>query len=70
MHIPGSNQGATPGDAPLQIPHGAPCMIGGTVMRRLVALLVIAFGLAACGTKGSLYLPPPEGQDAVASKKK
>jgi predicted small lipoprotein YifL len=45
-------------------------MIGGTVMRRVVALLVIAFALAACGTKGALYLPPPEGQDAVAAKKK
>jgi predicted small lipoprotein YifL len=45
-------------------------MIGGTVMRRVVALLLIAFGLAACGTKGALYLPPPEGQDAVAAKKK
>ena len=38
-------------------------------MRRLVALLLIVFGLAACGTKGALYLPPPEGQD-VAPKKK
>ena len=44
-------------------------MIGGTAMRRAIALLLIAFGLAACGTKGSLYLPPPEGQD-VATKKK
>jgi predicted small lipoprotein YifL len=45
-------------------------MIGSTIMRRVVALLVIAFGLAACGTKGALYLPPPEGQDAVTAKKK
>jgi predicted small lipoprotein YifL len=45
-------------------------MIGLAVMRRVVALLLIAFGLAACGTKGSLYLPPPEGEDAVAAKKK
>ena len=45
-------------------------MIRSTVMRRVVALLVIAFGLAACGTKGALYLPPPDGQDAVAAKKR
>ena len=46
-------------------------MIRSTVMRRVVALLlVIAFGLAACGTKGALYLPPPEGQDAVTAKKR
>ena len=31
--------------------------------------LLIAFGLAACGTKGALYLPPPEGQDVVTKKK-
>jgi predicted small lipoprotein YifL len=45
-------------------------MIGSTIMRRVVALLVIAFGLAACGTKGALYLPPPEDPDAAAPKKK
>ena len=39
-------------------------------MRRAIALLLIALGLAACGTKGALYLPPPESQDAVAAKKK
>jgi predicted small lipoprotein YifL len=46
-------------------------MISTAAMRRLVALSLIAFGLAACGTKGALYLPPPESQqDAVAAKKK
>jgi predicted small lipoprotein YifL len=45
-------------------------MIRSTVMRRIVALLLIAFGLAACGTKGALYLPPPEDPDAVTVKKK
>jgi predicted small lipoprotein YifL len=44
-------------------------MIRSAVMRRIVALLLIAFGLAACGTKGALYLPPPEGQDVVTKKK-
>ena len=38
-------------------------------MRSIVALLLIAFGVAACGTKGALYLPPPEGQDVVTKKK-
>ncbi len=54
----------------MQIPAYAPCMIHGAVMRRVVALLLlIAFGLAACGSKGALYLPPPEGQDVVTKKK-
>jgi predicted small lipoprotein YifL len=44
-------------------------MIRSVVMRRIVALLLIAFGLAACGNKGALYLPPPEGQDVVTKKK-
>ena len=57
------------GRRPLQIPAYAPCMIPSAVMRRIVALLLIAFGLAACGTKGALYLPPPEGQDVVTKKK-
>jgi predicted small lipoprotein YifL len=39
-------------------------------MRRVVALLVIAFALAACGTKGALYLPPPEDEAPVAAKKR
>ena len=39
-------------------------------MRRVIALLLIAFGLAACGTKGALYLPPPEGEAPVTAKKK
>jgi predicted small lipoprotein YifL len=44
-------------------------MIHGTVMRRAVALLLIICGLAACGNKGALYLPPPESQDIVTKKK-
>ena len=31
-------------------------------MRRVVALLLIAFGLAACGTKGALYLRRPKAR--------
>ena len=45
-------------------------MIPDAVMRRVIALLLLTLGLAACGTKGALYLPPPEGETAAASKKK
>jgi predicted small lipoprotein YifL len=45
-------------------------MIRSATMRRIIALLLIAFGLVACGTKGALYLPPPEGEAPVATKKK
>ena len=37
---------------------------------RVIALLLIALGLAACGTKGALYLPPPEGETPGAPKKR
>jgi len=40
-------------------------------MRRVAAWLLIVVVLAACGTKGSLYLPPPpEGQDSTGKQKK
>jgi predicted small lipoprotein YifL len=47
-------------------------MIRDTAMRRIAALLVIVVGLAACGTKGALYLPPPDNPDGTpaATKKK
>jgi predicted small lipoprotein YifL len=45
-------------------------MIGGTAMRRIAALLVVVLGIAACGTKGALYLPPPDNPDAAAAPKK
>jgi predicted small lipoprotein YifL len=32
-------------------------------MRRAIALLVVALLLQACGNKGALYLPGPDGQD-------
>lgn len=39
-------------------------------MRRLAIFILVAAVLAACGTKGSLYLPPPEGQDGATAKQK
>jgi predicted small lipoprotein YifL len=39
-------------------------------MRRLTALLVLAAMLCACGSRGSLYLPPPETDDASVAKPK
>jgi predicted small lipoprotein YifL len=32
-------------------------------MRRVVALVVLALMLQACGNKGALYLPAPDEQD-------
>jgi predicted small lipoprotein YifL len=29
-------------------------------MRRTASLIAFLFALSACGTKGALYLPPPE----------
>jgi predicted small lipoprotein YifL len=38
---------------------------------RLVALACLFIvALAACGTKGGLYLPPPEGQDDPQAKRR
>lgn len=45
-------------------------MICGAPMRPVLVLLVLALALAACGTKGALYLPPPEGEAAPGTKKK
>jgi predicted small lipoprotein YifL len=44
-------------------------MIAGS-MRRLTALLVLAATLYACGTRGALYLPPPETDDTAVTKPK
>ncbi|MGH8683584.1 MAG: LPS translocon maturation chaperone LptM [Burkholderiales bacterium] len=38
-------------------------------MRRLAALLVLAAMLCACGSRGSLYLPPPESDDDASVAK-
>lgn len=37
-------------------------------MRRAVGLLLALLALSACGTKGSLYLPPPERNPQQDSK--
>jgi predicted small lipoprotein YifL len=38
-------------------------------MRRLAALLLACLLLAACGTKGSLYIPSEEQRRAADSKR-
>jgi predicted small lipoprotein YifL len=40
-----------------------------SIMRRVAAFLVLVVVLAACGTKGALYLPPPEGQESAGKQK-
>ena len=37
-------------------------------MRRAVGLLLALLALSACGTKGALYLPPPEHNPQQDSK--
>ncbi len=37
---------------------------------RLLAILMLVLAAAACGTKGALYLPPPETADGTAAKQK
>jgi predicted small lipoprotein YifL len=37
---------------------------------RLLAILLLVLAAAACGTKGALYLPPPETADGTAAKTK
>jgi predicted small lipoprotein YifL len=37
---------------------------------RVLAACLLVFAVAACGTKGSLYLPPPEPADGAAQKQK
>jgi predicted small lipoprotein YifL len=38
-------------------------------VRRLIALLLLVAALCACGSRGSLYLPPPETGDDVSVPK-
>ncbi len=38
-------------------------------MRRLAALLVLAAVLCACGSRGALYLPPPEPEEDISVPK-
>ncbi|MFO1362659.1 MAG: lipoprotein [Burkholderiales bacterium] len=37
---------------------------------RLLAILMLALAAAACGTKGALYLPPPDAAEGGAAKSK
>jgi len=37
---------------------------------RVLAILVLVLAAAACGTKGALYLPPPDTADGAAAKQK
>jgi predicted small lipoprotein YifL len=39
-------------------------------MRRLIPLILVATLLAACGTKGALYIPTAEQRAATDSKQK
>jgi len=39
-------------------------------MLRLTVLLVLAATLCACGSRGALYLPPPDSDDASVAKPK
>jgi len=45
-------------------------MIPGVIMRTVVVLVLLALAVAACGTKGALYLPPEEGETSSGAKKK
>lgn len=38
------------------------------LVRRLIVLLVAAASLCACGTKGPLYLPPPDNDDGPSRR--
>ena len=50
-------------------PAGIIAVAPGSAMRLLAALLLV-LAAAACGTKGALYLPPPEPADGAAVKQK
>jgi predicted small lipoprotein YifL len=39
-------------------------------MHRITCLLLALLALCACGTKGSLYLPPPEAEQTPSAKQK
>jgi predicted small lipoprotein YifL len=44
-------------------------MIGGA-MHRLAALVLLVATLCACGSRGALYLPPPDTDDTAVEKPK
>jgi predicted small lipoprotein YifL len=37
---------------------------------RFLAILMLALAAASCGTKGALYLPPPETAESGTTKPK
>jgi predicted small lipoprotein YifL len=41
-----------------------------TLMRRTLVLILLTLLLQACGTRGPLYLPPPDAGDRAHSQKK
>lgn len=54
--------------APVPVPASGPPVYCGPMnaLRRLALLLTLLLTLAACGQKGPLYLPPPQGQLTAA----
>jgi predicted small lipoprotein YifL len=42
----------------------------GPTMRRITALVLLAVTLCACGSRGALYLPPPETDETSVTKPK
>jgi predicted small lipoprotein YifL len=41
-----------------------------TAMSRALLFLVVALFVQACGTRGALYLPPPETPDEAGAQQK
>ena len=41
-----------------------------TPMRLVALACLLVLALAACGTKGGLYLPPPGGEDDSQAKRR
>jgi predicted small lipoprotein YifL len=39
-------------------------------MRRTLVLVMLALLVQACGTRGPLYLPPPDAEDTAEAQKK
>jgi predicted small lipoprotein YifL len=39
-------------------------------MRRMLVLVLLALLVQACGTRGPLYLPPPDAGDKADTQKK
>jgi len=39
-------------------------------MRRILLLILVMLSVQACGTRGALYLPPPEPADGTDAQQK